>query len=54
VTGLSGTDGEVKALEVAALAAGMTMAADVNPAIMAKLLLAFKQMRMAVHQEVDK
>jgi hypothetical protein len=53
VTGLSGSDGDVKAVEEAARAAGMTMAADVNPAIMAKLPLAFKQMGMSVHQDMD-
>jgi cytochrome c556 len=53
VTGLSRSDGDVKAVEEAARAAGMTMAADVNPALMAKLPLAFKQMGMSVHQDMD-
>lgn len=53
VTGLSGSDGDLKIVEEAARAAGMTMAADVNPAIMAKLPLAFKQMGMSVHQDMD-
>lgn len=53
VTGLSGSDGDLKMVEESARAAGMTMAADVNPAIMAKLPLAFKQMGMSVHQDMD-
>jgi hypothetical protein len=53
VTGLSGSDGDVKAAEEAARAAGMTMAADVNPALMTKLPLAFKEMGMSVHQDMD-
>lgn len=47
VTGLSGSDGDVKAVEEAA------RAADVSPALMAKLPLAFKQMGVSVHQEMD-
>jgi hypothetical protein len=42
-----------KTMEGAARAAGMTMAADVNPAIMAKLPLPFKQMGMSIHQDMD-
>ncbi len=53
VTGLSGSDGDVKAAEEAARAAGMTMAADVNPALMAKLPLAFKEMGLSIHQDMD-
>lgn len=53
VTGLSGLDGEAKAVEEAARAAGMTMAVDVSPTLMAKLPLAFKQMGMSVHQDMD-
>jgi hypothetical protein len=53
VTGLSGSDGDVKAAEEAARAAGVTMAADVNPALMAKLPLPFKEMGLAVHQDMD-
>lgn len=33
--------------------AGMGMAADVNPALMAKLPLPFKQMGMSVHKDFD-
>lgn len=54
VTGLSATEGDLKAVEEAARAAGMGMAADVNPALMTKLPLAFKQMGMSVHQDMDK
>jgi hypothetical protein len=43
----------VKAAEEAARAAGMTMAADVNPALMAKLPLAFKEMGLSIHQDMD-
>ncbi len=53
VTGLSGSDGDMKAAEEAARAAGMTMAADTSPAIMAKLPLAFKQMGMSIHKDMD-
>jgi cytochrome c556 len=37
----------------AARAAGMQMAADVNPVLMGKLPLAFKQMGMSVHRDMD-
>ncbi|MDH5253141.1 MAG: cytochrome c, partial [Nitrospira sp.] len=33
--------------------AGMDMAADVEPAIMAKLPLPFKQMGMSIHSDMD-
>lgn len=36
-----------------ARAAGMDMAADVNPLLMAKLPLPFKQMGMSVHKDFD-
>jgi hypothetical protein len=42
-----------KQAEQAARAAGMGMAADVNPTLMAKLPLAFKQMGMSVHKDFD-
>lgn len=42
-----------QAVERAARAAGMGMAADVNPSLMAKLPLAFKQMGMSVHKDFD-
>jgi phage shock protein PspC (stress-responsive transcriptional regulator) len=37
----------------AARAAGMHMAADVNPTLLARLPLAFKQMGMSVHRDMD-
>ncbi|MFO0734063.1 MAG: hypothetical protein U0231_21200 [Nitrospiraceae bacterium] len=40
-------------IESAARSAGMGMAADVNPAIMAKLPLPFKQMGMSIHRDMD-
>ncbi len=53
ITGLSGAGGDMSVAEGAARAAGMAMAADVNPAIMTKLPLAFKQMGMSIHQDMD-
>jgi hypothetical protein len=53
VTGLSTADPDRQAMQAAAKAAGMTMAADVNPAVMAKLPLAFKQMGMSIHRDMD-
>jgi hypothetical protein len=40
-------------MEEAARAVGMHMAADTNPAIMAKLPLPFKQMGMSIHKDMD-
>jgi len=40
-------------MESAARAVGMHMAADVEPAIMAKLPLPFKQMGMSIHNDMD-
>ena len=51
VTGLSA--GDRKIMEQAARASGMGMAVDVNPVIMAKLPLAFKQQGMSVHRDFD-
>ena len=51
ITGLSA--GDPKIMEQAARASGMGMAADVNPIIMAKLPLAFKQQGMSVHRDFD-
>lgn len=42
-----------QAAEQAARKAGLGMAADVNPSLMAKLPLAFKQMGMSVHKDFD-
>jgi len=53
VTGLSSSNGDMHAAEQAARAAGMTMAADTSPAIMAKLPLPFKQMGMSIHKDMD-
>ena len=53
VTVLGAPDQSLKAAEGAARAAGMAMAADVNPAIMLKLPLAFKQMGMSIHKDMD-
>jgi hypothetical protein len=55
VTGLAGPDQppDRQQMEQAARAAGMGMAADVNPAIMAKLPLPFKQMGMSIHKDMD-
>jgi hypothetical protein len=55
VTGLAGQDqaADRTQMEQAARSAGMHMAADVNPALMAKLPLPFKQMGMSIHQDMD-
>ncbi|MEP6891101.1 MAG: hypothetical protein ABI955_10465 [Nitrospirota bacterium] len=55
VTGLAGHDQETDRaqIEQAARSAGMGMAADVNPALMAKLPLPFKQMGMSIHRDMD-
>ena len=55
VTGLAGKDQETDRtqMEQAARSAGMHMAADVNPVLMVKLPLPFKQMGMSIHQDMD-
>lgn len=55
VTGVAGQDqpADRQQMEQAARAAGMGMAADVNPAIIAKLPLPFKQMGMSIHRDMD-
>ena len=55
VTGLAGQDPEADRtqIEQAARSAGMAMATDVNPALMAKLPLPFKQMGMSIHRDMD-
>jgi hypothetical protein len=53
VTGLSDPGQGMKEAEQAARAAGMTMAADRAPGIMAKLSLPFKQMGMSIHKDMD-
>ena len=55
VAGLAGQDqaaGRTQ-MEQAARSAGMHMAEDVNPALMAKLPLPFKQMGMSIHKDMD-
>jgi hypothetical protein len=55
VTGLAGQGQEADRtqMEQAARSAGMHMAEDVNPALMAKLPLPFKQMGMSIHKDMD-
>jgi cytochrome c556 len=53
VRGLGEPQQDLKQAEAAARGAGMTMAADTSPAIMAKLPLAFKQMGMSIHKDMD-
>ena len=45
--------GDMQRISKAARAAGMAGAADVNPALMAKLPIEFKQLGMSVHHEMD-
>jgi hypothetical protein len=42
-----------QAIQSAARSAGTGMAADVNPTLMAKLPLPFKQMGMSIHKDMD-
>lgn len=51
VTGLSANDRKI--MEQAARASGVGMAVDVDPAIMAKLPIMFKQQGMSVHRDFD-
>jgi hypothetical protein len=55
VTGLAGQNqaADRTQMEQAARSAGMHMAEDVNPALMAKLPLPFKQMGMSIHKDMD-
>ena len=53
ITALSSPDQNLKPAEGAARAAGMQMSADVSPAVMLKLPLAFKQMGMSIHKDMD-
>jgi hypothetical protein len=51
---LDGIDrGDRQRIATAARAVGMASAADVNPALMAKLPLPFKQLGMSVHGDMD-
>ena len=45
--------GDMKQVAQAATLSGMGSAADVNPALMAKLPLAFKSLGMSVHHDMD-
>lgn len=45
--------GDMQRVSQAASKAGMAGAADVNPALMAKLPIEFKQLGMSVHKEMD-
>ncbi len=45
--------GDMKQVATASRAAGMAAAADVNPALMAKLPLEFKSLGMSVHGDMD-
>ncbi|MCS6318255.1 MAG: cytochrome c [Nitrospira sp.] len=54
VTVLGSPDQNLKAAESAARSAGMAIAVDVNPAVMLKLPLAFKQMGMSIHKDMDR
>jgi hypothetical protein len=53
VRGLGAAEPDRKLIQEAARAAGMSMAADVDPAIMVKLPLPFKQMGMSIHKDMD-
>ena len=55
VTGLAGQNqaADRTQMEQAARSAGMHMAEDVNPVLMAKLPLPFKQMGMSIHKDMD-
>jgi cytochrome c556 len=53
VRGLGEPKRDFKQMEETARAVGMHMAADTEPAIMAKLPLPFKQMGMSIHKDMD-
>ena len=53
IRGLGEPGPDPKQMEATARAVGMGMAADVEPTIMAKLPLPFKQMGMSIHQDMD-
>ena len=46
-------EGDVQRIAKAASSAGMAAAADVNPALMAKLPMEFKQLGLSVHRDMD-
>lgn len=47
------TQGDLPRIAKAATASGMAAAADVNPALMAKLPMEFKQLGLSVHRDMD-
>lgn len=53
VRGLGDAQSDRKSMESAARSAGMEMASDVEPALMAKLPLPFKQLGMSIHKDMD-
>ena len=53
IRGLGEPGPDLKQMEATARAVGMGMAADVEPTIMAKLPLPFKQMGMSIHKDMD-
>jgi cytochrome c556 len=53
IRGLAETKPDLKQMEETARAGGMHMAEDVEPAIMVKLPLPFKQMGMSIHKDMD-
>ncbi len=53
VRGLGEPQPDLKQMEQTARAVGINMAADTEPAIMAKLPLPFKQMGMSIHKDMD-
>lgn len=53
VRGLGESPPDRNAVESAARAVGMNMAADAEPAIMMKVPLPFKQLGMSIHQDMD-
>ncbi len=53
VRGLGEPKPDRKEMEAAARGVGMKMAADTEPAIMAKLPLPFKQLGMSIHKDMD-
>ncbi len=53
IRGLGEPQPDLKAMEAAARGAGTDMAADVEPTMMAKLPLPFKQLGMSIHKDMD-
>src|SRR6185437_1709280 len=53
IRGMGESNPDPKQMEATARAVGMNMAADVEPTIMAKLPLPFKQIGMSIHKDMD-